>query len=176
MAQELLNRSDVLAVLEPVGGERVTERVRGGPLGDPEAADGLMEAAETPDRTEREASGLWAVLDLAEGSAVLDAPSGYGRIACELAQRAAEALGVDLAADLLSEAARGATAPRPTTSRFSTLRAAVRPRGLVFGETKHRDGVVVGLSRTPRLANRLPDGTPLIEEPRLEPVTGRVEQ
>ena len=58
---------------------------------------------------------------------------------------------------------------------LSTLRAAVRPGGFVFVETMHRDRVAASLSHTQRLANRLPDGTLLIEEPRLDPVAGRVE-
>lgn len=38
----------------------------------------LWEGAEEPDKTERQAAGLWAVLGLVPGSKVLDAPCGYG--------------------------------------------------------------------------------------------------
>src|SRR6185295_11214222 len=58
---------------------------------------------------------------------------------------------------------------------LSTLREAVRPGGLVFVEVDHRDAVVVDFSRNQRRADRLPDGTLLLEESRLDPVTGRVE-
>lgn len=57
---------------------------------------------------------------------------------------------------------------------LSTLRAAVRAGGLVFVETMHRDRVAVRLSQDQRPANRLPDGTLLVEEPRFDPVAGRM--
>jgi hypothetical protein len=58
---------------------------------------------------------------------------------------------------------------------LSTLRAAVRPRGQVFIETAHRDWVALAFSQGQRPSYRLADGTLMIEEPRLNPVTGRVE-
>ena len=58
---------------------------------------------------------------------------------------------------------------------LSTLRAAVRPGGKVFIDTMHRDAVAVMLSKIPRPAHRLADGTLLVEEPRLDPVAGRIE-
>jgi SAM-dependent methyltransferase len=58
---------------------------------------------------------------------------------------------------------------------LSTLRAAVRPGGLVFVETMHRDRAAVTLSHSPRDAHRLPDGTLLVEERRFDPVAGRIE-
>lgn len=58
---------------------------------------------------------------------------------------------------------------------LSTLRNAVRPGGRVFIETAHRDRAVVTLSHTERHANRLADGTLMIEEPKFDAVTGRVE-
>ena len=66
----------------------------------------LWEGAEAPDKTERQVAGLWAVLGLAAGSKVLDAPCGYGRISRELAKRGAYVLGLDLSRDLLAEAER----------------------------------------------------------------------
>lgn len=58
---------------------------------------------------------------------------------------------------------------------LSTLRAAVRPRGIVFIETMHRDRFVADVATGRSLSMRLPDGTLVIEEPRLDPITGRVE-
>jgi SAM-dependent methyltransferase len=171
----------------------------------------LWEAAAPAGKTEREAAGLWEVLDLTAGSKVLDAPCGYGRIARALAERGARVLGIDLSLDLLTEAERrrgdlpsarlryqrhdlrrpleesgfdaglnifsslGYGTEDDDVAILSTLRAAVRPGGLVFVETNHRDAVVVALSRSQRIATRLPDGTLMVEEPRFDPVTGRVE-
>jgi SAM-dependent methyltransferase len=171
----------------------------------------IWEGWEAPDKTEREAAGLWAVLGLQAGHRVLDAPCGYGRIARALAARGARVVGVDLSDDLLAEAERrrGALAPEGLRFRRHDLRApldeggfdcalniysslgygsetddlailrnlreAVRPGGLVFVETNHRDSVVLGLSRNPRPGHRLPDGTLLVEEPRFDQVIGRIE-
>src|SRR5438132_795994 len=66
----------------------------------------IWEGVEAPGKTERQVSGLWTVLGLTEGSAVLDAPCGYGRISHALAERGARVLGVDLSTDLLEEAER----------------------------------------------------------------------
>jgi SAM-dependent methyltransferase len=171
----------------------------------------LWEGVEEPEKTEREVAGLWSLLGLTEGSTVLDAPCGYGRISRSLAERGARVLGVDFSADLLGEAERrrcGISADRLRyqrhdlripleDSRFdvalnifsslgygtesddvavlSTLRRAVRPGGFVFLETNHRDRVAVLLHQNARPAKWLPDGTLLVEEPRLDPVAGRVE-
>jgi D-alanine-D-alanine ligase len=56
-----------------------------------------------------------------------------------------------------------------------TLRAAVRPGGLVFVETNHRDRVVLHVSQCARPGWRLADGTLMVEEPRFDPIAGRVE-
>ncbi|HJZ89139.1 MAG TPA: methyltransferase domain-containing protein [Polyangia bacterium] len=56
-----------------------------------------------------------------------------------------------------------------------TLAAAVRPGGLVLVETNHRDVAVSMLAHGNRLAQRLDDGTLLIEEPRFDAVAGRIE-
>lgn len=58
---------------------------------------------------------------------------------------------------------------------LSTLRSAVRPGGRVFVETAHRDRAVVTLSHTERHARRLADGTLVIEEPKFDALTGRIE-
>jgi len=171
----------------------------------------IWEGAEEPDKTERQAAGLWAVLGLAPGSKVLDAPCGYGRISRALAERGAHVLGLDLSRNLLAEAERrrgdlplerlryqrhdlrmplqetgfdvalnifsslGYGSEADDIAVLSNLRAAVRPGGLVFIETLHRDRIVANLLQNPRPAIRLPDGTLLVEEPRLDPIAGRVE-
>ena len=54
-----------------------------------------------------EVDGIWAMLGLAAGSRLLDAPCGYGRLTRPLAERGARVLGVDQSAALLAEAERG---------------------------------------------------------------------
>jgi SAM-dependent methyltransferase len=66
----------------------------------------LWEGSEAPERTDREAAGLWSLLNLNEGSSILDAPCGYGRMSLALARRGATVVGVDFSADLLAEAER----------------------------------------------------------------------
>ena len=63
----------------------------------------------SPERSAAEAEGLWALAGLAEGSRVLDAPCGQGRLSMALARRGARVLGVDQSAALLerAEADRG---------------------------------------------------------------------
>jgi cyclopropane fatty-acyl-phospholipid synthase-like methyltransferase len=46
-----------------------------------------------PEQSQREADGLGALLGLGEGSRVLDAPCGYGRLSRLLALRGAAVLG-----------------------------------------------------------------------------------
>jgi cyclopropane fatty-acyl-phospholipid synthase-like methyltransferase len=50
--------------------------------------------------------GIWSLLGLREGSRVLDAPCGYGRISRPLAERGAIILGVDQSRVLLDHAER----------------------------------------------------------------------
>jgi SAM-dependent methyltransferase len=64
----------------------------------------LWEGAEAPGQSARESARLWAVLNLSQGSRVLDAPCGYGRISRKLAERGANVLGVDQSADLIAAA------------------------------------------------------------------------
>jgi len=155
--------------------------------------------------------GLWSVLDLHEGSRVLDAPCGYGRLSRPLADRGAVVLGVDQSQALLDHAERQRGGLPPTRLRYlrhdlrtplaeggfdcalnvftslgygaeaddvamlETLRAAVRPGGLVFVETNHRDATAAFLARGATPSQRLPDGTLVIEEPRFDALEGRVE-
>lgn len=58
---------------------------------------------------------------------------------------------------------------------LATLRAAVRPGGTVAVDTAHRDLLAARLAREAIPAHRLPDGTLLLEEPRFDPVAGRVQ-
>lgn len=168
-------------------------------------------------RTPAEVDGLWALLGLAEGSRLLDAPCGYGRLSRPLAERGARVLGVDQSAALLAEAERGRgdlpaerlayrrhdlRAPLPAEeiaggfdcaiNVFSslgyggeaddlailrTLAGAVRPGGgLVLVETMHRDLVVARRSRGSQGgAQRLDDGTLIVEEARFDPIAGRID-
>jgi 2-polyprenyl-3-methyl-5-hydroxy-6-metoxy-1,4-benzoquinol methylase len=127
--------------------------------------------------------GLWSLLGLSEGSRVLDAPCGYGRLSRPLAERGAVVLGVDLSRPLLEHAERQRGDVLPSRLRYlehdlreplpetgfdcalnvftslgyggeqedvailETLRDAVRPGGLVFVETNHRDLTAVFLAR-----------------------------
>jgi 2-polyprenyl-3-methyl-5-hydroxy-6-metoxy-1,4-benzoquinol methylase len=56
-----------------------------------------------------------------------------------------------------------------------TLANAVHPGGLLFVDTMHRDACAALQSRGAKPAQRFPDGTLMLEEPRLDPVSGRVE-
>ena len=159
-----------------------------------------------PERTKQEADALWQLLELREGSRVLDAPCGYGRLSRELAQRGAIALGVDQSEHLLAWAEKD----RPDGVRYlrhdlrqpldergfdaainifsslgygteeddlailKTIAAAVRPGGLVFVDTAHRDQAVVRIARGEHPSMRLPDGTLIIEEPTFDAISGRV--
>lgn len=81
--------------------------------------------------------------------------------------------GFDVALNLFSSLGYGSEAD--DLAILSTLRDAVRPGGYVFIETNHRDRHVARLVRGQSSASRLPDGTLLLEEPRFDPVAGRVE-
>jgi SAM-dependent methyltransferase len=56
------------------------------------------------EKTASEVEGLWQLLRLHEGSRVLDAPCGYGRLARPLAERGCLVLGVDQSEALLQHA------------------------------------------------------------------------
>ena len=57
---------------------------------------------------------------------------------------------------------------------FKTLHAAVRPGGRVLVDTMHRDAAAARFSRGIRPAQRLADGTLLVEEPAFDAFSGRV--
>jgi SAM-dependent methyltransferase len=56
-----------------------------------------------------------------------------------------------------------------------TLHAAVRPGGLLFVETNHRDLMATFLARGVPPSQRLPDGTLVVEDPHFDPISGRME-
>lgn len=56
-----------------------------------------------------------------------------------------------------------------------TIAAALRPGGLAMVETLHRDAFVASHARGVRYGHRFPDGTLMIEEPRFDPLAGRVD-
>ena len=58
---------------------------------------------------------------------------------------------------------------------LGTLRAALRPGGLLFVETNHRDLTATFLAKGVAPSERLPDGTLVVEEPRFDPISGRME-
>jgi SAM-dependent methyltransferase len=58
---------------------------------------------------------------------------------------------------------------------LTTLRKAVRKDGRVFVDTMHRDVIATLQARGLRSAERLSDGTLVVEQPRFDGITGRVE-
>lgn len=161
--------------------------------------------------TAKEVDGLWSLLGLGDGSRILDAPCGYGRIARALAERGASVLGVDQSAALIEHAERnrgdipaarlryrrhdlrrpldedgfdfalniftslGYGAEEDDLAILRSLRAAVRPGGKVFVETAHRDLAIGFLARQSRPSRRLADGTEIVEEPRFDAISGRMQ-
>ena len=58
----------------------------------------------TQAQTAEQVEGLWQLLNLQEGSQILDAPCGYGRLSRALAERGAIVFGVDQSEILLEKA------------------------------------------------------------------------
>jgi SAM-dependent methyltransferase len=81
--------------------------------------------------------------------------------------------GFDAALSLFSSLGYGDEAD--DAAILGTLAAVVRPGGKVAVDTAHRDLLAARLARETVPAHRLPDGTLLVEEPRFDPVAGRVE-
>jgi len=81
--------------------------------------------------------------------------------------------GFDVALSLFSSLGYGEESD--DAAILGTIAAAVRPGGKVAIDTAHRDVLVARLAREQVSAHRLPDGTLLLEEPRFDPVAGRVE-
>jgi SAM-dependent methyltransferase len=163
----------------------------------------------SPD-TAQQVDALWELLELREGSRVLDAPCGYGRLSLPLARRGAVVSGVDQSAELLAQAEKdrgelpahrlkylrhdlreplaesefdaafnvfssvGYGAENDDLAIFKTLHDAVRPGGRVLVDTVHRDAAAARFSRGVKPAERLTDGTLVVEEPTFDPLSGRV--
>jgi SAM-dependent methyltransferase len=164
-----------------------------------------------PQSVAAQVEGLWTVLGLEDGSRVLDAPCGYGRLSRPLAERGAVVVGVDQSATLLESAERqrgelpvshlryvvhdlrrpldedgfdcalniftslGYGTEEDDLQILTNLRATLRPGGLLFVETNHRDLVAAFLARGAASSQRLPDGTLVVEDPHLDPISGRLE-
>ena len=62
--------------------------------------------SDRPTETVRQVQGVWELLTLHEGSRVLDAPCGYGRLSLPIARRGATVVGVDQSEDLIAQAER----------------------------------------------------------------------
>ncbi len=163
----------------------------------------------SPAKTAAEVDGLWQLLQLKEGSRVLDAPCGYGRLSRPLAERGAAVFGVDQSPDLLAHAERergklsparlsylrhdlrnplpeggfdaainifsslGYATEADDLAILRTIASAVRHGALVFVDTAHRDAAVAMIARSLRPAQRLPDGTLVVEEYEFDAVSGR---
>lgn len=170
----------------------------------------LWGAAEDTVQTARQAEGIWELLALREGSRVLDAPCGYGRLSLRIAQKGATVLGVDQSQELLARAESlrgdlpgsrlkyrrhdlrepidesgfdaafnifssiGYGTEKDDLGVFTTLATALRRGGRLLLETAHRDSVAAKFSRGAKPAQRLADGTLVIEEPVFDPLSGRV--
>lgn len=81
----------------------------------------LWGESEVAGATAAQVAGLWSLLGLKEGSRVLDAPCGYGRLSHPLADRGAIVLGVDQSEALLEHAERKrGTFPPPGCDTGST--------------------------------------------------------
>lgn len=160
--------------------------------------------------TRHQADVLWRLLKMHEGTTVLDAPCGYGRMSKQLADRGAIVVGVDRAAQMLEEANRRRGSHSETQLRYrrhdlrepldetgfdvalnlfssigygseaddiamlTTLARAIASDGTVVLETMHRDAIVVAASKGVVPARRNPDGTLVLEEPRFDPLGGRL--
>lgn len=163
-----------------------------------------------PTETAKQTQGVWELLTLHEGSSVLDAPCGYGRLSLPIASRGAKVVGVDQSEELIAQAERnrgdlptdrlrylrhdlreplpegafdaafnvfssiGYGSEKDDLAIFKTLRFAVRPGGRVLIETMHRDAAAALFSRGAKPAQRLADGTLVVEEPTFDPISGRV--
>jgi SAM-dependent methyltransferase len=98
----------------------------------------------TAEQNETQAEGIWELLGLREGSRILDAPCGYGRISRLLAIHGATVLGVDHSAELLGRAeADRDDVPLDRLRYFrADLRSLVRFHGLLAPNSSLRSQVV----------------------------------
>lgn len=78
----------------------------------------LFSQKQSEETNAKQAADLWAMLDLAPGCRILDAPCGWGRISRQLANLGASVLGVDQSEILLAEAERQRGAFPPSRLRY----------------------------------------------------------
>jgi SAM-dependent methyltransferase len=167
-------------------------------------------AADKPTETAEQVQGIWELLALHEGSRVLDAPCGYGRLSLPIARRGAIVVGVDQSEAVLAHAEKnrgGLSIERLRYSRHdlreplteggfdaafnvfssigygteeedlaivTTLRSALRRGGRMLIDTMHRDAVAAVFSRGAIPAQRLADGTLVVQEPTFDALSGRL--
>lgn len=58
---------------------------------------------------------------------------------------------------------------------FANIARSLKPNGLLFIDTMHRDAVILRMERGIRPGKEMEDGTKIQEFPRLDPVAGRIE-
>jgi SAM-dependent methyltransferase len=112
------------------------------------------------------------MLSLAEQARGAVAPDRSRYLRWDLRQPLAES-GFDAALNLFSSLGYGTEDEDRAILR--TLRTALRPGGLVFIESNHRDSIVRALARSPTPSMRASDGTLVIHEPKLDPLTGVID-
>jgi SAM-dependent methyltransferase len=113
-----------------------------------------------------------ALLAEAERRAELTGETGARFRRHDLRQPLSEG-GFDAAINVFSSLGYGSEAEDQAI--LAHLRQAVRPGGKVFVETMHRDCYAAVAARGGKPAARLADGTLIVEEPRFDPLAGRVE-
>src|SRR5207302_1831874 len=80
--------------------------------------------------------------------------------------------GFDVALNLFSSLGYGSD--EDDVAILTTLRRALRPDGRAFIDTQHRDSIAVWFAHGVKPAERLPDGTIIVEQPAFDPIAGRV--
>jgi SAM-dependent methyltransferase len=80
--------------------------------------------------------------------------------------------GFDVALNLFSSLGYGSE--EDDLAILTTLRRALRPDGRLLVDTQHRDNVAIWFAHGVKPAERLVDGTLIVEQPEFDPVAGRV--
>lgn len=170
----------------------------------------IWSGTDKPAETAKQVEGIWELLALHEGSRVLDAPCGYGRLSLPIARKGAIVVGVDQSEAMLAHAEKnrgdlpterlryvrhdlreplteggfdgafnvfssiGCGTEEEDLAILKTLRCALRRGGRVLVETMHRDALAAIFSRGAIPANRLTDGTLVVQEPVFDALSGRL--